>query len=219
MTSWQVITADRHTTYAGVALELRDEFTGRIATGPVSLSLDTQDGAIWRPTNVKPTRNAGGIFLYAGLGRRLDPAITPMFKVRIRIDAAYYRPAFQATDDAIEFDVPTYNHAVPPVISPLVPEVVLMWPTVSYPFAAHIRRIHGRVIDIAGNPLADAQIEADGVERVMTDETGAFALPLRWQAPTAVVNVAVIHARSGLTANRVFDLPADLSGNQDITVT
>jgi hypothetical protein len=217
MTQWRIISTARRVTFCPVALDLRDEFTGRGAFGPISLRLDRQIGPDWAPTDLQPARNSGGVFLYTGLGRMFDPAALPGFRIRVRIEAEYYRPAFGTTDDGIEFDVPTYNDTVPPLVSPLVPEVVLMLPTTGYPFGGHMRRIHGRVLDPGGAPLADATVEADGVERVITDERGAFTLPLRWQTATANVNVA--HLRSGQGAAQIFNLPADLTGNHDITVT
>lgn len=217
--SWKVIPSQRRVTWCPVALDLRDEFTGSGAFGGLALSLDLQDGTEWIETNTKPTRNTGGVFLYTGLGRAWNPAALPVFRVRVRIEADYYRPAFRAIDDAIEFDVPTYNDAVLPTFSPILPEVVLMLPTAGYPFGGHVRRINGRVLDPAGQPVADATVEADGVERVITGPSGAFTLPLRWQVPNANVNVVVDHPRSGRTAARFFTLPDDLTGNHDITVT
>jgi hypothetical protein len=219
MTEWRVIPGGRRVSFCAVALDLRDEFTGAPAFGPISLDLDLRHGADWVPTAIRPTQNLGGIFLYTGLGRALDPAAVPLFRIRIRISAEYYRPAYQMTDDAIEFDVPSYNDSTPPVLSPLVPVAVLMLPSAGYPFGGHVRRIHGRILDSGGAPLADARVEADSVERVMTGPSGAFALPLRWQAANASVNVVVSYPRSGLSAVRSFTLPADLSGNHDITVT
>jgi hypothetical protein len=219
MTQWRIISAARRVTYCPVALDLRDEFTGRGAFGLTSLALDRQSGPDWIETDLQPSRNSGGVFLYTGLGRMLDPAALPSFRIRVRIEAEYYRPAFRTTDDGIEFDVPTYNDAVPPLVSNLVPEVVLMLPTTGYPFGGHVRRIHGRVLDAGGTPLADATVEADGVERVITDARGAFTLPLRWQTATANVNVTAAHLRSGLSAVRILSLPADLTGNHDIAVT
>ena len=217
MTEWRVITADRRTSFCPVALDLRDEFTGAGVFGRVTLKLDLLSSGDWIETDREPVRNPGGVFLYTGLGRVLDPAAMPTFRVRVRIEARHYRPAFQATDDGIEFDVPTYNDATPPVVSPLLPAVVWLLPTAGYPFGGHVHRIHGRVLDPDGAPLADATVEADGVERVITGPSGAFTLPLRWQ--TANVNVTVAHLRSGLSAAPVFTLPADLTGNHDITVT
>jgi hypothetical protein len=219
MTEWRVIAGGRRVTFCPVALDLRDEFTGAPAFGPISLDLELRNGADWVPTALRPTRNLGGIFLYTGLGRAVDPTAAPLFRVRIRISAEYYRPVYQMTDDAIEFDVPTYNDSTPPVLSPLVPAAVMMLPTAAYPFGSHIRRIHGRVLDPGGAPLADARVEADSVERVMTDPSGGFALPLRWQAANASVNAVASYPRGGLSAARIFTLPADLSGNHDVTVT
>lgn len=219
MTEWRVITADRRTSFCPVALDLRDEFTGAGVFGAVDLTLELRSGTGWIESGRKPVRNAGGVFLFTGLGRVPDPVALPTIRVRVRIEAQYYRPAFQTTDDGIEFDVPTYNDAVPPAASPLVPEVVLMLPTANYPFGSHIRKIRGRVLDPGGAPLADATIEADGVERAMTGPSGGYTLPLRWQAANASVNVAAAHPRSGLSAAPVFNLPADLTGNHDITVS
>jgi hypothetical protein len=216
---WQVIPSQRQVTWCPVALDLRDEFSGAGAFGRMTLSLDLQSGTNWIETDIRPARNAGGVFVYTGLGHAWAPAAMSTFRVRIRIDADYYRPAFRATDDAIEFDVPTYNDSVPPVFSPILPEVVLMLPTANYPFSGHVRRIHGRVLDPAGQPLADATVEADGVERVITGPSGAFTLPLRWQAPTANVNFVVDHPRSGRGAAGFFTLPGDLTGNHDIALT
>jgi hypothetical protein len=219
MTHWRVISADRRVSFCPVALDLRDEFTGSGAFGPITLALDLRSGPDWIATDLQPSRNPGGVFLYTGLGRMLDPTALPTFRVRVRIEAAYYRPAFRATDDAIEFDVPTYNDAIPPIASTLVPEVVLMLPTAGYPYGGHVRRLFGRVLDPGGAPVADATVEADGVERVITGVSGAFTLPLRWQTATANVSVAVAHPRSGTSAAQIFTLPADLTGNHDITVT
>jgi hypothetical protein len=219
MTAWRVLSADRRVTYCPVALELRDEFTAAPAFGRLSLSLDLQRGARWIPTELEPVKSPGGVFLYTGLGRALDPGALPLFRVRVRIEADCYRPAYRVTDDAIEIDVPSYNDAVAPVMSPLMPEVVLMLPTAAYPFGGHVRTMRGRVLDGGGTPLPDAIVQADGVERVITGADGSFTLPLRWQAENAAVNVAVDHPRSGLSAVPVFNLPGDLSGNHDITVT
>jgi hypothetical protein len=219
MTGWQVITAARRATFCPIAVQLRDEFTGGGALGRVNLTLDRQDGATWHETDIQPTRNPGGIHVYPGLGRSVDPAALPQFRMRLRIVAALYRPLYAATDDGILFDVPTYNDAVPPAVAPLVPETVLMLPGPAYPFARHIRVLRGRILSAGGDPVADAVIDADGVERAMSGPNGGFSLPLRWQAAGAVVNVQVDHPRTGTSATVNFTLPGDLGNNQDITVT
>jgi hypothetical protein len=219
VTEWRVIEADRRTDYCPIALELRDEFTGGPVIGEAQVSLDIQQGAAWRPSDRKAARTPGGVFVFTGLGHAVDPAALPSFRVRVRISAAYYRPRYRVAADGLEFDVPAYNDAVPPGVLPPMPEIVLMLPTSAYPFGAHVRVLRGRVLDPLGDPVTDALIEADGVERVMSDSKGGFSLPLRWQSPTAVVAVTVAHPRSGLAAAVNFNLPSDLIGNHDITIS
>lgn len=219
MTRWNVLEADRRTTYCPIALELRDEFTGGAVIGGVEIELDLQQGALWTPSGHRPVRGPSGLFVFTGLGRAFDPAAMPSFKVRARISAAYYRPSYRTIVDGLEFDVATYNHAVPPAVTPVMPEIVLMQPSSAYPFGGHLRVLRGRVLDPGGDPVADASIEADGVERVISDDNGAFGLPLRWQLPNAAVAVLVDHPRSGRGAAAAFVLPGDLVGNHDITIT
>jgi hypothetical protein len=218
MIEWRVLEADRRTAYCPIALELRDEYTGGAVIGDVQLALDVKQGAVWAPSERKPTRTAGGVFVFTGLGHAADPAALPSFRVRVRISAAYYRPRYRVTADGLEFDVPTYNDLVPPAPLPPMPEIVLLLPTSSYPFGAHIRVLRGRILDPLGDPVADALVEADGVERVISDAKGGFSLPLRWQGPTALVAVTVDHPRSGLGAAVNFNLPANLTGNNDISI-
>lgn len=218
MTEWRVLKADRRTAFCPIALELRDEYTGGAVVGGVEVALDIKHGAAWAPSGRSPARTPGGVFVFTGLGRSVDPAALPAFRVRVRISAQHYRPRYRTTVDGLEFDVPAYNRSVPPGPMPPMPEVVLMLPTSSYPFGAHIRVLRGRVLDPLGNPVADALVQADGVERVITDSNGGFCLPLRWQAPNATVNVIVDHPRSGMGVARNFTLPNDLIGNQDIPI-
>lgn len=218
MTEWRVIEAERRTAYCPIALELRDEFTGGPALGDIRLELDVKQGTSWAPSQRGATRTPGGLFVFTGLGHSADPAALPSYRVRVRISASHYRPEYRTIVDGLEFDVATYNDTVPPAVLPLMPEIVLMLPSSSYPFGGHIRVLRGRILDSLGDPVADALIEADGVERVVSDDRGGFCLPLRWQATAAIVAVTVDHPRSGRNAAINFILPADLSGNHDITV-
>jgi hypothetical protein len=217
MSEWRVLEADRRTAYCPIALELRDEFTGGAIIGEAQVSLDLQQGTAWARSERRPVRTPGGVFVFTGLGHAVDPAALPSFRVRVRIEAAYYRPKYRTLDDGLEFDVPTYNDSVPPDVLPLMPEIVLMLPTPAYRFGAHVRVLRGRVLDPLGDPVADALIEADGVERVMSDAKGGFCLPLRWQALSGTVVVAVDHPRSGRKKTLNFNLE-DLMGNKDITI-
>jgi hypothetical protein len=218
MREWRVIEADRRTAYCPIALELRDEFSGGAIIGKAQLSLDLQQGTAWVPSGRKPSRTPGGVFVFTGLGRALDPAAMPSFRVRVRIEAAYYRPKYRTLVDGLEFDVPAYNDSVPPGVVPLMPEIVLMLPASPYPFGGPIRVLRGRVLDPLGHPVEDALVEADGVERVMSDSRGGFCLPLRWQPPVGGVVVTVDHPRSGRSAATIVNLPTALNGNHDISI-
>lgn len=218
MTAWRVIPADRKVDFCPVALDLRDEFTGESILVPATLTLEVQHGTAWIAARNAPIRSPSGLYLFTGLGRSADPAALPQFRVRVTVTAPGYRPLYRLTDDALEFDVGTYSDQVPPALSPIMPQLVLMLPSAGYRYAGHIRTIKGRVLDGGGDPVADAEVSADGVERVMTDASGGFAVPLRWQDPTAVVAVSVQHPRSGLGAAANFNLPADLRGNHDLVI-
>lgn len=158
MTEWRVLEAGRRTDYCPVALELRDEFTGGPMIGEARIALEVKHGLDWMPSDRQPTRTPAGLHVYMGLGRAADPAALPSYRVRVRVTAAYYRPRYRTTADGVEFDVGSYNDGVAPVPMPLMPEIVLMLPTSSYPFAGHVRVLRGRVLDPFGDPVADALI-------------------------------------------------------------
>jgi hypothetical protein len=219
MTTWRVLHADRRVDFCPIALDLRDEFTGDGILVPAAFTLEVQHGAVWIARPSRPVRGQSGTYLFTGLGRSADPAALPQFRVRVTVSAPGYRPLYRLTDDALEFDIGAYNDQAPPAISPIMPQQVLMLPSAGYRYAGHIRTLKGRVLDLGGDPVADAEVSADGVERVMTDESGGFAVPLRWQDPAAVVAVSVQHPRSGLGAAANFNLPADLVGNHDLTIS
>lgn len=219
MTGWRLLDNARRTDHCPIAIDLRDEFTGGPMRGEAAISMEVQDGAQWHPFDKVPYRNPSGLYVYTGLGRVPDPAALPQYRVRISVSARGYRPLYRLTDDHLEFDIGTYNDTVPPALSPILPQVVLMVPTSGYRFAGHVRTIKGRVLDVGGQPVADAEVSADGVERVITSEDGGFAVPLRWQDLNAVVALAVQHPRSGRVANANLALPAALSGSNDLTIT
>ncbi len=218
MISWRPGREPPAILHCPIALKPLDEFTGGSPVGPVELVLDFQDGAAWRPSDVRPVRTEGGLYAYPGLGRHADPVANPSFRVRIRVSAENYRPAYAVTDDGLEYDVPTWNDTVPPSFVNLMPESVLLHPASHYRYPHHVRVLRGTVRENAtGEVLPDARVSA-GAERVVTDERGAFGLPLRWQALGALIDVLAEHPRSGLSDTVSFQLPDALSSNQEILV-
>jgi hypothetical protein len=219
MRNWQVLSAERRTTHCPIALTLRDEFTGGGALAEPAIQLDLQAGTSWKPSSTPPIRTSGGNYIWPGLGRSSAPLIAPLARVRVRIELAHQIAFYRATDDGLEFDVPPYNDAHPPAVSPVMPQVVLLLPGPSYPFSRNVRVLRGHVLDIGGFPVRDAVVVADGVERAMTDPHGSFSLPLRWQPLSGPVAVTVSHPRSGAGAGISANLPADLASSFDITVS
>jgi hypothetical protein len=202
-----------------IALRLVDDFSGGAPVGDVRLDLDFNDGAEWRASEVQPVRTASGLFAYPGLGRHGDPVATPSFRVRVRIAAEAYRPAYGVNADGLEYDVPTYNDVTPPAFVPVMPESVFLLPASPYSFPGFVRVLRGTVATSGtGEPVADARVST-GVERVLSDERGAFSLPLRWQASDALITVLAEHPRTGMSGSVSLQLPDVLASNQQILVT
>jgi hypothetical protein len=217
--TWRASSQRGFLTGCPVALRLLDEFTGAGLIGDAELKLDFEDGASWRPSNVAVVRSAGGMYVYPGLGRHADPTSVPSVRVRVRIVAEFYRPAYAADAAGLEYLVPTYNDTTPPAFVPVMPESVFLLPASNYPFPGHVRVLRGTVRRSSDSTaLADARVSA-GVERVLTDERGAFSLPLRWQALSGPVAVLAEHLGTGLSNTVNVPLPAALATNQDILVT
>lgn len=219
MTLWRPTDDVPAILHCPIALEMLDDFTGWSAIGSLQLTLEFQDGPSWRPSDLESVRTDGGLYAYPGLGRHADPAAAPSFRVRILVTAANYRPEYGATLDGLEYDVPTYNDTVPPAFLNIMPESVVLLPASNYPYPPHVRVLRGTVRNSGtGDPLADARVST-GLERALTDERGAFSLPLRWQPTHALINVLAEHPRTGLTNSVSLQLPDVLGSNQEILVS
>ena len=219
MSGWQVISTARRVTYCPIALALRDEFSGGGPLSTPQLLLDRLVGTSWQATGIAPVLTSGGIFGWPGLGRSPDPAVASPAHVRVRIALAHQIALYQSTDDGLEFDIPPYNDAQPPAATMLMPQIVLLVPGPSYPFSPGLRVLRGRVLDAGGQPVSDATIVADGIERAMSGTSGGFSLPLRWQQLSGNVAIDVTHPRSGMAASVQATLPGDLAQSFDITVS
>jgi hypothetical protein len=217
--AWRPSTERPFTMECPVALRLVDEFTGNGPIGEIDMKIDFEDGTNWRSSNLTATRTAGGLFAYPGLGRHPDPATVPSFRVRVRISAQFYRPVYAADSDGLEYLVPTFNDVTPPAFTPVMPDAVFLLPASNYPFPGHVRVLRGTVHRASDSAaLENARVSA-GVERVLSDERGAFSLPLRWQLLNASVAVLAEHLRTGLSNTVTVTLPGALATNQDILVT
>lgn len=212
MTRWRPRPDLRMRMVAAKAFALRDDFTAAPPFGPLPFVLEELRGppSGWVEVAIPPLR-AAGLLAFAGLGLAVDPAATPLRRFRLRyVDdppRAIYRAAFRFTLDALEFDVPTYNHATPPAGLPGAPDDLFLYPGAAYPFPRHLTVLRGTVRDAAG-AVVDVRVAANDKDRVLTDERGAFSLPLRISQPANAVILTCDHGRTNRSFNVTVALPA-----------
>jgi hypothetical protein len=218
MRTWRPLPGEDLRLFSPVGLRLVDDLTGQGPVGPVRARLDFQDGAAWRETDVEPVITASGVLAYPGLGRAADTTGAPVH-YRVRLESPVYRPSYRATDDGIEFDAPPFNDANPPAPVTGSPVDAVLLPAAAYPFAPFLGVLRGVVEDLGGDPVPDVLVQEGLRERVLTDERGAFSLPLRWvPAGVATVINAVDH-RGGRSGSINVTLPGSLAQSQTITVS
>jgi hypothetical protein len=212
-TAWRLLPGAR-LLYAPIALRLIDDFSGAAPIERVGAALDRQDGTRWVPTDISAVRTASGVVAYPGLCKTANPASAPVERYRVRLtdenDSQYYRAAYRYALDGLEFDVAPWNDTHAPASSPDQPEGVFLWPGANYPFPSAVPVLRGRTIDAAGAALADARI-ATSTDRVLSDERGAFGLPVRLTTAAASILVVAEHARTGVSVSVTVPLPAGLA--------
>ena len=220
MNLYRVLAGETAVLYSPVGLRLLDEFTGDAPLGPVRAFLDRRLApGVWEPAALPAVTTPGGVITYPGLERRRLAAGSPARRYRVRLEADFYRPFYRRIDEGVEFDAFPYNDTNPPQIISSMPRDELLVPASAYPFPTHVRVLRGAVVDAAGAPVADVVVSQGGLERVLTDERGAYALPLRWAAEGVPLPVDATDLRTGRTGMRPVTLPQDLGKNQEITIT
>jgi hypothetical protein len=214
---WREVGSEHIALYSPLGLRLVDDFTGRAPLGDVSARLDRQVSVgVWEPTSIKAVLTPSSILTWPGLGRELEPVSAPTRRYRVRLEGALYRPAYLEALDGIEFDAPPWDDDNAPVPATTGPKDAYLLPAGSYGFPTWVRVLRGQVEDVSGGPVANVLVSQAGVERVLTDERGAFALPLRWATTGQVVQAS--DARTGRNGSHVLNLPADLQSNVTITI-
>ena len=138
---------------------------------------------------------------------------------RFRLVARLYRPFYGANSDGIEFDAFPYSDIEPPSVFATHLTDVVLTPSPAYPFPTHVPVLRGVVVDLAGDPVRDAVVSEGNRERVLTDERGEFALPLRWVADNVATPIDAEDQRTGRTGTIVIVLPGALGISQTMTVT
>lgn len=220
MMAFRMLAGETAILYSPIGLRLVDEFTGNSPLGPVRAFLDRRDDAgVWQATGINAVTTPGGALTYPGLERRREPANQPARRYRVRIEADFYRAFYRAQFDGREFDAFPFNDTTPPQTIAAMPQEELLVPSSAYPFQTHVRLLRGSVVDAAGDPVPDVIVSQGGVERVLTDERGTYALPLRWALEGVPLAVDAIDQRTGRTGMKSVTLPQDLGKSQEITIT
>jgi hypothetical protein len=219
---WRTIPEERQMLYSPIGLRLIDDFSGSFPSGHVNAVAEERDNSgVWHQTEIKPVITPSGVLVYPGLGRSARVASQPIRRFRVSLEADYYRPRYLINAVGIEFDVHPYDDATPPAVVATHPQDVVLLPAVNYPFPTQVRVLRGLVFEDASltEGVVNVEVREGTRERVLTDERGAFSLPLRWPAFNAAVLIDAIDHRSGQSKQININLPADLLRGQTITMT
>jgi hypothetical protein len=216
--TWRIQPGERSELYSPVGLRLLDEMTGERPIGRVEAFLDVRDGTAWRATGIQAVRTPGGVVAYPGLERRADVSGPPR-RYRVRLTSELYRPVYPSPlFDGFEFQAFPWNDTNPPRTITGFPRDVKLAPAPGYPFPSFVPVLRGRVLDTAKKPVADAEVLFAN-ERVLSDERGEFALPLRFAAFGPLLTIETVHRPTGRRGSFKITLPAALGKSQTISIS
>jgi len=197
-------------TYSPAGFLLIDAYTREPPAGRVSARIDRSDGiGGWIETDARGVITPSSVLAFPGLGRARDPAAPPVTH-RVRVEADLYRPMYRASADGVVFPVPPYNDAEPLTLPPPLFAQLLLLPAFHYQYPSHVRLLRGEVVHAAA-PVSDALV-TDSVfgTSVLTDERGAFTLPLPFLAD-GVADTIDVSDRFGNTGALTITFPAALA--------
>ena len=202
-----------------IGLQVIDSFSGATPLTAYRTAIDVQVGADWVETPIKPTLTPSGVLTLPGLGRRANPTVNNLQqRYRLRIDADEYIPDYRRTVDGFEFLVPPYDDVTPPAIPNANIRILALNPAPNYAYSGGVRVLHGVVRETNGNPVRDAVLEFQGLDRAMTDDRGEFAFGLRRAPAGGPVVIDVHHDRTVRSQSFTLQLPAALQVNQVLTL-
>ncbi len=194
-----------------IGFQLVDDFIQGPPAGEIIPRLDEHDGVAFRETRTAGVVTPSHVLAYPGLGRQPQVALQTPKTYRVRVEAEFYRPFYRAASDGIVFTVPPYNDAEPPNLPlPTFAQLILL-PAFHYQYPSHVPVLRGEVIDNQLHPVADALvIDQLFGERTLTDERGAFSLPLRQLGP-GIADTITVTDRLARTGNLPITLPGALA--------
>lgn len=214
---WRDLRGERVGLHCPIALRLVDDFSGGPPVAPARPALEVESSpGVFTPVDRPATLTSGGLLLYPGIGRHLRPTGLPTRRFRVRVEAQGYRPAYRAAADGEIFDVFPWDDDNPPATPLLAPRDSFLYPAPGYPFPREVPVLNGLVVDGSGAPVADVLVHQANIEHTLTDERGAFSLPLRWAATGAVIDATDV--RRGRQASFNLVLPDDLRRCRTLTV-
>lgn len=194
--TWVRTLGEPRVQFTPVGLRVLDDFTGRPPTARFTATLEARTPPSgpgpysWRRVDSPPTLTPGGWIAFIGLGRTVDPLAKPVVRHRVSVVAEdmlpLYGPAPGAT--SVEFDVHPFDDTHLPTV-PVVRTDIFLLPAPAYAFPSEVPVARGRVVDGANRPVARALVTFQNFERVLSDERGQFALPLRWAAKNTTVQI------------------------------
>jgi hypothetical protein len=189
----------------------------------VQVRLERREGTEWKPTDIEGVVTVAGMVAFPGLVRRREVIGVPVRRYRVQVEAERYRPLYRELTAGVGFDARPHNDDVQPLAPPRRDLVLL--PSVTYPFAPHIRPLRGTVVDQGGAQVEDVLVSSQTpvgpvtrLERALTDDRGTFALALRWVASGATATVTAIDRRTQRTATVTVTVPDDLDRHHLITI-
>ena len=204
---------------------LLDDFTSRAPIEQVTVRLDQQDGTGWTPLDdVRATITTTGMVAFPSLDRRRPVAGLPPRRFRVRIESEYYRPLYRQLASGVEFET-TPVDVDAPAPPPVLRQDLVLLPSVTYPYPAHVYIARGEVRSQAGAPVGDVVVSnrvqigaAIRTELTLTDDRGAFALALRFVAAGKTGRVNAIDQRTQRTGAVNVAVPGDLRRSQLVTI-
>jgi hypothetical protein len=201
--------------WAGATAYVLDDFTGTLPIARVDVAIDVEDGTSWRALDNTAIATPLGMYTFPNLEKVGVATGLSARKYRLRVSASGYVPYYIFNSAGVEVDVLPYDNDDAPTTLPTQPTIIALYPTASYPFGNEVPLLYGSVVDSSSHPVANALVECS-TERVLTDSTGAFVLPMRKSPPgQALVDASDSTGRTGTTA---VTLPQGLGQRQTITI-
>ena len=216
--NWQALNNDKWLLYSQIGLRLVDDFTEKSLKYPVSATLEYQDSiGEWHTVKRDPVITPSGIISYPALGRSVHSAAQAILIHRVLLHSDFYIPELNSA--VREFDIHPYDDDTPPAEILTHPRTVVMYPNTAYVYPNHVRVVKGLVQDNLGDPVANVEVSDGNKEMTLTDNRGAFTLPLRWPAKNATVTLDAIDHRTGRNDTININLSPDLFKGHLFTIT